>query len=189
VNSWLRVLKQRHCYVDVACALREPGEPDPHAIGGGLRRDCRRDDLRPLGVLGDRVPVRSALAVHSLIDNVLIGEARNMFDSARGGHDALTGSNNSGSGFVNNEKDGLKSSPNFGKMVKELRSYRAKYSGRTVKALTRLETLRISKDQFLKLLREFPEIAVEIMRVLALRLAKTNRQLLDARDQLRSLGG
>src|SRR5918992_3894055 len=49
----------------------------------------------------------------------------------------------------------------------------------TVKALTRLETLRISKDQFLKLLREFPEIAVEIMRVLALRLAKTNQQLLD----------
>jgi CRP-like cAMP-binding protein len=59
----------------------------------------------------------------------------------------------------------------------------------TVQALTRLETLRISKDRFLKLLREFPEIAVEIMRVLALRLAKTNQQLLDARDRLCSLGG
>jgi CRP-like cAMP-binding protein len=58
----------------------------------------------------------------------------------------------------------------------------------TVKALTRLETLRIDKDHFLKLLREFPEIAVEIMRVLALRLARTNQQLLEARDRLRSLG-
>jgi CRP-like cAMP-binding protein len=58
----------------------------------------------------------------------------------------------------------------------------------TVKALTRLETLRIGKDQFLRLLREFPEIAVEILRVLALRLATTNQQLLEARDRLHSLG-
>jgi CRP-like cAMP-binding protein len=58
----------------------------------------------------------------------------------------------------------------------------------TVKALTRLETLRIGKHQFLEMLREFPEIAVEIMRELALRLATTNQQLLDARDRLRSLG-
>jgi CRP-like cAMP-binding protein len=59
----------------------------------------------------------------------------------------------------------------------------------TVKALTRLETLRIDKDQLLRMLREFPEIAVEIMRVLALRLARTNQQLLEARDRLRRLGG
>jgi CRP-like cAMP-binding protein len=59
----------------------------------------------------------------------------------------------------------------------------------TVKALTRLETLRIDKDHFLRLLREFPDVAVEIMRVLALRLARTNQQLLEARDRLHSLRG
>jgi CRP-like cAMP-binding protein len=57
----------------------------------------------------------------------------------------------------------------------------------TVKALTRLDTLRIGKEQFLKLLREFPDIALEIMRVLALRLAATNQQLMEARDRLHRL--
>ena len=57
----------------------------------------------------------------------------------------------------------------------------------TVKALTRLETLRIGKEQFLDLLREFPDAALEIMRVLALRLASTNQQLMEARDRLHSL--
>ena len=34
----------------------------------------------------------------------------------------------------------------------------------TVRAHDRLDTLRISKDQFLRLLAEFPDIAIEIMR-------------------------
>jgi CRP-like cAMP-binding protein len=54
----------------------------------------------------------------------------------------------------------------------------------TVKALSDLETLKILKDQFLHLLAEFPEIAVEVMRVLALRLSKTTAELTDARGKL-----
>ena len=55
----------------------------------------------------------------------------------------------------------------------------------TVKASAPLETLRISKDHFLKLLAEFPEMAVEIMRVLADRLSHTTAELSEARSQLR----
>jgi CRP-like cAMP-binding protein len=55
----------------------------------------------------------------------------------------------------------------------------------TVKATAPLEALRISKDHFLKLLAEFPEMAVEIMRVLADRLSHTTAELSDARNRLR----
>lgn len=44
----------------------------------------------------------------------------------------------------------------------------------TVKARTDLTTLRISKDLFFRLVNEFPQMAVEIMRVLAHRLEKTS---------------
>lgn len=47
----------------------------------------------------------------------------------------------------------------------------------TVKATTRLETMVISKDLFFRLVMEFPQIAVEIMRELARRLEMTNAQL------------
>lgn len=55
----------------------------------------------------------------------------------------------------------------------------------TVKATAPLEALRISKDHFLKLLAEFPEMAVEIMRVLADRLSHTTAELSEARNRLR----
>jgi len=55
----------------------------------------------------------------------------------------------------------------------------------TVKALSRLDTLRIEKEQFFKLMSEFPELSVEVMRVLAQRLADTTEELADARKQLR----
>ena len=55
----------------------------------------------------------------------------------------------------------------------------------TVKASTPLETLRIKKDQFIRLLAEFPEVAVEIMRVLADRLSRTTAELTEARRELR----
>jgi CRP-like cAMP-binding protein len=55
----------------------------------------------------------------------------------------------------------------------------------TVKASAPLEALRISKDHFIKLLAEFPEMAVEIMRVLADRLSHTTAELSEARNQLR----
>lgn len=50
----------------------------------------------------------------------------------------------------------------------------------TVKATTKLTTLRISKDLFFRLVTEFPQMSVEIMRVLAHRLDKTTTQLRDA---------
>ncbi len=47
----------------------------------------------------------------------------------------------------------------------------------TVTASAPLETLRITKDLFFQLVREFPEIAVEIMRELAHRLELANARL------------
>ena len=47
----------------------------------------------------------------------------------------------------------------------------------SVKATTKLETMVISKDLFFRLIMEFPQIAVAIMRELAERLEKTNAQL------------
>jgi CRP-like cAMP-binding protein len=57
----------------------------------------------------------------------------------------------------------------------------------TIKAITRLDTLRITKAQFLELLTEYPELSIEIMKILALRLAKTSNQLSVARGQLNAL--
>jgi CRP-like cAMP-binding protein len=54
----------------------------------------------------------------------------------------------------------------------------------TVRALEELETLKISKDLFFRLIAEFPQISIEIMRELAERLEKTTNQLRDARTQL-----
>jgi CRP-like cAMP-binding protein len=51
----------------------------------------------------------------------------------------------------------------------------------TVRATSPLEVLRISKEHFLKLISDFPEIAVEIMRVLADRLNHTTAELTAAR--------
>ena len=47
----------------------------------------------------------------------------------------------------------------------------------TVRSLTELKTLVISKDLFSRMLDEFPEIAVDIMRELAFRLERTTAQL------------
>jgi CRP/FNR family cyclic AMP-dependent transcriptional regulator len=47
----------------------------------------------------------------------------------------------------------------------------------TAKAVTRLETLRISKELFTKIIRENPDAALELIRVLAGRLANTTAQL------------
>ena len=50
----------------------------------------------------------------------------------------------------------------------------------SVKAVESVQTLKITKDTFIHLLTEFPEIAIEIMRELASRLNKTNIQLREA---------
>ncbi len=47
----------------------------------------------------------------------------------------------------------------------------------TVKAATKLEAMVIAKDLFFRLIMEFPQMAVEIMRELARRLDATNRKL------------
>ena len=47
----------------------------------------------------------------------------------------------------------------------------------SVKAIESVQTLKVTKDTFIHLLTEFPEIAIEIMRDLASRLNKTNVQL------------
>ena len=47
----------------------------------------------------------------------------------------------------------------------------------TVQAVTELTTLRITADLFFRMLMDFPEMGVEIMRVLAHRLEQTTAQL------------
>ena len=53
----------------------------------------------------------------------------------------------------------------------------------TITAQDALTTLQIRKDTFFNLIVEFPEIAVEMMRVLASRLDNTNKQLRDASNK------
>ncbi|MEZ5773891.1 MAG: cyclic nucleotide-binding domain-containing protein [Hyphomicrobiaceae bacterium] len=59
----------------------------------------------------------------------------------------------------------------------------------TVRPTSDLEALRIKKEQFLKLIEEFPEIAVEMLRELASRVATTTAELTEARNHIRRLGG
>ena len=47
----------------------------------------------------------------------------------------------------------------------------------SVIAASRLTTLKISKDNFIRMITEFPQMAVEILRELARRLEKTTQQL------------
>jgi CRP/FNR family cyclic AMP-dependent transcriptional regulator len=52
----------------------------------------------------------------------------------------------------------------------------------TAKALTKLETLKISKELFIKIIRENPDAAIELIRILAARLASTTSQLTRTRS-------
>lgn len=54
----------------------------------------------------------------------------------------------------------------------------------TVKAVSELVTLRITKDLFFRLVTDFPQIAIEIMRVLAQRLERTTADLRSATAKL-----
>jgi CRP-like cAMP-binding protein len=51
----------------------------------------------------------------------------------------------------------------------------------TVVATTELTTLKITKELFFRMVQDFPQIGVEVMRVLAHRLETTTRQLREAR--------
>ena len=57
----------------------------------------------------------------------------------------------------------------------------------TVRAKDRLVALRIAKDPFMRMVREFPNMAVSIMRELAHRLELTNKQLVSATSEVRRL--
>jgi CRP-like cAMP-binding protein len=54
----------------------------------------------------------------------------------------------------------------------------------TVRAASQLETLKIEKEHFLRLIREFPDMSVEIMRELGQRLTRTTAELSQARSAL-----
>jgi CRP-like cAMP-binding protein len=51
----------------------------------------------------------------------------------------------------------------------------------TVTASTELVTLKVTKELFFRLITDFPEMGVEVMRVLAHRLEQTTAQLREAR--------
>jgi CRP-like cAMP-binding protein len=57
----------------------------------------------------------------------------------------------------------------------------------TVRAKDRLIALRISKEPFMRMVREFPSMAVSIMQELALRLESTNNQLSGALAEVKQL--
>jgi len=52
----------------------------------------------------------------------------------------------------------------------------------TAKALSRVETLKISKELFIKIIRENPDAAIELIKILAARLANTTTQLTRTRS-------
>src|SRR5215813_11039858 len=57
----------------------------------------------------------------------------------------------------------------------------------TVRAKDRLIALRISKELFMRMVREFPNMAVFIMQVLAHRVESTNNQLRGALNEVKRL--
>jgi CRP/FNR family transcriptional regulator, cyclic AMP receptor protein len=57
----------------------------------------------------------------------------------------------------------------------------------TVRAKDRVIALRISKEPFMRMVREFPNMAVSIMQELAQRLESTNRQLSGALAEINRL--
>jgi CRP/FNR family transcriptional regulator, cyclic AMP receptor protein len=57
----------------------------------------------------------------------------------------------------------------------------------TVRAKDRVVALRISKDPFMRMVREFPTMAVSIMQELAQRVTSTNIQLSVARNEVNKL--
>jgi CRP-like cAMP-binding protein len=52
----------------------------------------------------------------------------------------------------------------------------------TVRASTSVEALRIGKEQFFKLMSDFPDVTIKVMRVLAERLTQTTSELSKARS-------
>jgi CRP/FNR family cyclic AMP-dependent transcriptional regulator len=58
----------------------------------------------------------------------------------------------------------------------------------TVTAAEPLDTLRIRKEQFMQMLRDIPQMTLEVMRELAVRLNNVNKDLSAAHAKLRAAG-
>ena len=58
----------------------------------------------------------------------------------------------------------------------------------SVVAAEPVDALKVKKDTFFQLLKDVPQMAVEIMRELAQRLHHTNEELRDAKAQLKAMG-
>lgn len=54
----------------------------------------------------------------------------------------------------------------------------------TVRAVAKLQALKIDKEHFLRLIHEFPDMGIQVMRELADRLTKTTTELSQARNEL-----
>ena len=54
----------------------------------------------------------------------------------------------------------------------------------TVRAKTKLVVLKITKEHFLGLIKDFPELVIEVMRELAARLSNTTNELSETRREL-----
>ncbi len=54
----------------------------------------------------------------------------------------------------------------------------------TIQATSELTTLRVSKDLFYRLATEFPQMAIEVMRVIAQRLVNTTSDLQQTKNEL-----
>ncbi len=54
----------------------------------------------------------------------------------------------------------------------------------TIRAVTQVTTLKISKDLFFRMVTDFPSMGVEVMRELAYRLEKTTAELRDAKSRV-----
>lgn len=59
----------------------------------------------------------------------------------------------------------------------------------TVKAKSRLEALKITKDLFFRVIEEFPEMAAEVMKVVTARLDGTMGELAELQRKLAGPGG
>jgi len=59
----------------------------------------------------------------------------------------------------------------------------------TVRAKSDLQALKIEKEHFLGMIKEFPDMSIEIMRELADRLTKTTAELTTARKELKEATG
>ena len=71
-------------------------------------------------------------------------------------------------------------------VVGELAILRDMPRNATVTAVTDVATLRIGKQDFINLLKEFPEVSIEVTRSLAERLVRTTTELANARAAMKS---